>query len=89
MACISRQLPNSLSFLYLLSGRMGEYGQVLSRIKLVCLGDGACSRQACSVKYLGNLGENNLGCNWIWVLVFEHLNRQCKSCLKSAYPQKR
>lgn len=53
------------------------------------MGDGACSRQACSVKYLGNLGENNLGCNWIWVLVFEHLNRQCKSCLKSAYPQKR
>ena len=63
MACISRQLPNSLSFLCLLSGRMGEYGQVLSRIKLVCLGNGGCSRQACSVKYLVNLSENNLGCN--------------------------
>lgn len=63
MACISRQLPNSVSLLCFLSGRMGKYGQVLSRIKLVCLGGGGCLRQACSVKYLVNLSENNLGWN--------------------------
>lgn len=60
MACISRQLPNSVSLLCFLSGRMGKYGQVLAGLNLFVWGGDGCLRQACSVKYLVNLSENNL-----------------------------